>query len=188
MPRQVPRRRPGILLLGAVIRLLPSWLTGDAEGAVAGCAPPRDFQAPPLPDRGPMTMLSATLRDLYAGDAGRAPLPLRPARHQPRPAARVPAPEHLDGPRARSLLAPVVVEGVGYLRILRTLRLFAPTTGSNGCGRTARSSGGTRTRSWPRPTSWRSCSRRPPSSTPPSAAAIRRSGRRSNPCPSRSRR
>ncbi|MGU3479024.1 hypothetical protein [Methylobacterium sp. D48H] len=50
MPRQFPRRRPGaiegrlsdlvlaltgVLLLGAMILLVLSWLTGDAEGAVA---------------------------------------------------------------------------------------------------------------------------------------------------------
>lgn len=51
MPRQFPRRRPGaiegrlsdlvlaltgVLLLGTIILLMLSWLTGDAEGSVAG--------------------------------------------------------------------------------------------------------------------------------------------------------
>lgn len=51
MPRQFPRRRPGaiegrlsdlvlaltgVLFLGVTVLMLLSWLTGDAEGAVAG--------------------------------------------------------------------------------------------------------------------------------------------------------
>jgi hypothetical protein len=51
MPRQFPRRRPGaiegrlsdlvlaltgVLFLGVAVLMLLSWLTGDAEGAVAG--------------------------------------------------------------------------------------------------------------------------------------------------------
>jgi hypothetical protein len=53
MRRHFPRRRPGaiegrlsdfvlaltgVMLLGAMILLLLTWLTGDAEGAVAGYA------------------------------------------------------------------------------------------------------------------------------------------------------
>ncbi|WP_331315883.1 hypothetical protein [Methylobacterium mesophilicum] len=56
MPRQFPRRCPGaiegrlsdlvlaltgVLLLGAMILLGLSWLTGDAEGAAAGYVPTR---------------------------------------------------------------------------------------------------------------------------------------------------
>jgi hypothetical protein len=54
MPRQFPRRRPGaiegrlsdlvlaltgVLLLGTMILLMLSWLTGDAEGTVPGPVP-----------------------------------------------------------------------------------------------------------------------------------------------------
>ncbi|MGT2479076.1 hypothetical protein ACU4GR_09595 (plasmid) [Methylobacterium oryzae CBMB20] len=57
MPRQFPRRRPGaidgrlsdlvlaltgVLLLGMGVLMLLSWLSGDAEGAVAGYAIARD--------------------------------------------------------------------------------------------------------------------------------------------------
>ena len=57
MPRQFPRRRPGaiegrlsdlvlalagVLLLGMGVLMLLSWLSGDAEGAVAGYVATRD--------------------------------------------------------------------------------------------------------------------------------------------------
>ncbi|WP_173009342.1 hypothetical protein [Methylobacterium sp. P1-11] len=57
MPRQFPRRRPGavdgrlsdlvlaltgVLLLGMGMLMLPSWLSGDAEGATAGYGIMRD--------------------------------------------------------------------------------------------------------------------------------------------------
>ncbi|MCB4802207.1 hypothetical protein QO001_001468 [Methylobacterium brachiatum] len=57
MPRQFPRRRPGaiegrlsdlvlaligVLLLGMGVLVLLSWLSGDADGAMAGYAISRD--------------------------------------------------------------------------------------------------------------------------------------------------
>ncbi len=51
-----------------------------------------------------------------------------------------------------SFLAPMFVQGVGFLRILRTLRLLRTYQLLDGCARTAPSSGATKRPSWPPPT------------------------------------